>query len=326
MPPPRRRRAQTPRQRAPTREGPSFFDTMSQVGRQRAAQPPQRTPTNIPGRPVQTGRTEGGFAPVQAPIGQQNQYVGPTPMEAWESNLGGSPSFAQTMGQMGARPSAPIKSRPLRDVTSDAQHAASLAGRLPSATPLAQVLGLNQVSPAGQANLEINRWDPNKRGYYVPDVDRQSPAFTNQQSVPLQVAPMLNVFRNNPQAMESLLYGGHSMPGYQPRRFYDSNQQIDSSNYWEHRIPSPWETYSPIMGSSASHEYDVGAPYGRGYYDWGHLANQAYPTQGMPWPDTSYPSFQQGSKPPWMTDPWNVSPSQYFAEGSMFRTPPRGGL
>ena len=55
----------------------------------------------ITGRPVQTGRTEGGFAPVQAPIGQQNQYVGPTPMEAWESNLGGSPSFAQTMGQLG---------------------------------------------------------------------------------------------------------------------------------------------------------------------------------------------------------------------------------
>ena len=53
------------------------------------------------GRPVQTGRTEGGFAPVQAPIGQQNQYVGPTPMEAWESNLGGSPSLAQTMGQLG---------------------------------------------------------------------------------------------------------------------------------------------------------------------------------------------------------------------------------
>jgi len=57
--------------------------------------------TGITGRPVQTGRTEGGFAPVQAPIGQQNQYVGPTPMEAWESNLGGSPSFAQTMGQLG---------------------------------------------------------------------------------------------------------------------------------------------------------------------------------------------------------------------------------
>ena len=285
MPPPRRRSAQTPRQRTPTREGPSFFDTMAKVGQQRAAQPP-RTPSARP------------------PLNQH--------------------PFAETMGQMGARPSAPIKSGPLRDVASDAQHAASLSGRLPSATPLAQVLGLNQVSPAGQANLEINRWDPNKRGFYVPDVDRQSPAYTNQRYVPLQVAPMLNVFRNNPTAMESLLYsGGAHMPGYQPRRFYDLNQQIDSSNYLEHMIPSPWETYSPIMGSSASHEYDVGAPYGRGYYDWGHLANEVWPTQSTAWPGMS--PYIPGSKPPWMTDPWNASPS-YYAEGSMFRTPPRGGL
>ena len=236
--------------RTPTREGPSFMDTLQSLGRQRAAQPLD---------PVRSARTPA---------------VRPT--------LEG-PSFAQTMEQVGKERfrdswTKGRMSPEYHNVRNDAAIAGGYGYRNPtdSGVALAQALGLNQISPAGQANLTMNVAQnyPGASPVSVPTsapgalmADPGSVSFPtgvsptgniNPNAVPLSVAPMLDVFRNDPVAMSALIGGQGGYPGYNPQ--FTGLQQ----NAY------PWEPWNPVFGGMAATEHgptNLGGWYGRGTWD-----------------------------------------------------------
>ena len=75
--------------------------------------------------------------------------------------------------------------------------------------------------------------------YGLPaDLTYPSPSYMNQNVVPMSVAPMLDVFRNNPTAMQALNRG--RLPGYTPQ-----GTGLPYNIF-------PWEQFSPIFGSTAT--------------------------------------------------------------------------
>ena len=222
--------------KTPTREGPSFMDTLQSLGRQRAAQPP-RTPAV---RPTQEGPS---FAQTMGQVGQQR----------WEENLG-------------------------RNVRDDAAIAGGYGYRNPTdpGVVLAQTLGMDHVSPAGQENFARNAAQhyPNQLFYAgggrppgslmadpgsVSFPPRVSPTGNiNPNAVPLSVASMLDVFRNDPAAMSALISGQGGYPGYNPQ--FTGLQQ----NAY------PWEPWNPVFGGMATTQHgptNLGGWYGSGTWD-----------------------------------------------------------
>jgi len=245
-------------QRAPTREGPSFMDTLQSLGRQRAAQPPQRTPG---ARPTREG-----------------------------------PSFAETMGQGGQQRWEETLGRNARD---DAEMAGGYGYRASYMNPtdtgvgLARSLGLNQMSPQAQANFltNVSQNYPGAPPVSVPTsapgspmADPGSVSFPprvsptgniNPNAASLSVAPMLDVFRNDPAAMSALIGGQGGYPGYSPQ--FTGLQQ----NAY------PWEPWNPIFGGMATQQHGMGSWMGRGTWDNPHAVS--YPLGdpqnpfGAPW-------------------------------------------
>ena len=278
MPPPRRRSAQTPRQRTPTREGPSFFDTMAKVGQQRAAQPP-RTPAV---RPTQEGPS---FAQTMGQGGQQR----------WEETLGRTAdriTYNPDLNRSGQW----ISGMGAFERLGDAPTAGGFGLRNPGhpGVALAQSLGLNQISPAGQANMAMNAAQnyPGAPPVSVPTsapgslmADPGSVSFPprvsptgniNPNAASLSVAPMLDVFRKDPAAMSALISGQGGYPGYNPQ--FTGLQQ----NAY------PWERWNPVFGGMATTQHgptNLGSWYGKGTWDpiWEQGGGNPSPTGAPPW-------------------------------------------
>ena len=227
----------------------SFFNTISELGKQRAG---------IPRRKLEPKR----------PVAQPPRTPGARPTQE-------GPSFAETMGQVGQQRWEENLGRNVRD---DAAIAGGYGYRNPtdSGVALAQALGLNQISPAGQANLTMNVAQnyPGASPVSVPTsapgalmADPGSVSFPtgvsptgniNPNAVPLSVAPMLDVFRNDPVAMRALIGGQGRYPSYNPQ--FTGLQQ----NAY------PWEPWNPVFGGMAATEHgptNLGGWYGRGTWD-----------------------------------------------------------
>ena len=220
----------------------SFFNTISELGKQRAG---------IPRRKLEPKR----------PVAQPPRTPAVRPTQE-------GPSFAQTMGQVGQQRWEENLGRNVRD---DAAIAGGYGYRNPTdpGVVLAQTLGMDHVSPAGQENFARNaaRHYPNQL-FYAGGGRPNPTGNINRSNIPLQVAPMLDVFRNDPAAMRALprgegsFYGGY--PGYTPE-FTASRQ-----------IASPWDPWNPVFGGMAATQYgptNLGSWYGRGTWDQTGIGN-----------------------------------------------------
>ena len=226
------------------------------------------------------------------------------------------PSFAQTMGQVGQQrklsqdvnqyidafldPSPVPMGRNARD---DAAIAGGYGFRNDTSVALAQALGLNQLSPAGQANLAMNvsqnypgappvSFPTSAPGAPMADPgsvsfpSRVSPTGNiNPNAASLSVAPMLDVFRNDPVAMSALISGQGGYPSYNPQ--FTGLQQ----NAY------PWESWNPVFGSMATTQHgptNLGGWMGRGTWD---------PTISR-WYDNNLNLTNMGNTSPTGAPPW----------------------